>query len=454
MPNNDFISSITQNLQLSRNSLKNKYGLNFNPFPKSGIAVIDEADDIVSRLSPVTDKTSRTIVEYIRDALGKNSRPGDRDNLSLLIRGDYGTGKTQTLMFLKYLLKNINIDGFKPYVVYIDNPGQKFSDIVGNIVSQVGMENFRRYLWEEFWRYLNETNKEGTTTRDTLTNEIKGILRGTRTQLDLFPNEINKKISGISSDTTSYKYMYDSLVEGLSSTLQKQISNVFKKYMINCFSSEYDVSVIAEYFYDIVSDSIGVNKSWNLMVRGNMGDIDKREVNILNAVVAIVQKYESCTHFIMLVDEFEEITVDRVKAIDKDNYFRNLRTFIDRDKHWSCVFAMTGKAFEMIETYSPPLSERIADRKIDLLPLNASTLKIMLGNYLSLARDSHSTELFPFDETAIDALLATKDSSLQGSPRFILKSCYQLLQRAVEEQDTVKIDAAFIKKYLSDSVKQ
>jgi|GEM_PF-693479 len=454
MSNQDYISSITQDLQKSDNILKDKFGLNYNPFPKSGIAVIDEADEIVSKLSPINQDNSKTIVDYIRDALDRNSRPGDRSNLSLLIIGDYGTGKTQTLMFLKYVLRNIKMEGFRPYVVYIDNPGKKLSDIVGNIVSQVGVENFRRYLWEEFWTYLQKTDSDGVPYHCSLVKELRRAMKIPDVQHSLFKDD-EIRLSSVNQGTKSYKYMYDSLVEGLQPTLQKQITNVFRKYMVNCFSSKYQVSAIAEYFYDIVSDSIGVNKSWDLIIRGEMGVVDKREVNILNAVVEIVKKNEDCTHFIMLIDEFEEVTVERVKAIDKDNYLRNLRTFIDKDKNWSCVFAMTGKAFELIESYSPPLATRIADRKILLGELNETSAKTIIGNYLSIGRGTDNNDITPFDNSALEALLNTKDPSLQGSPRFLLKSCYLLLQRLADSPDGAnRIDASFVKKHLSDYIKK
>ena len=64
----DILGKLSQ-IENQKNILKEKFSLNYNPFPKSGIAIINESDDIVSSLSPVNDEVVNTIFEYIKDAL-------------------------------------------------------------------------------------------------------------------------------------------------------------------------------------------------------------------------------------------------------------------------------------------------------------------------------------------------------------------------------------------------
>lgn len=45
----DILGKLNQ-IENQKNILKEKFFLNYNPFPKSGIAIIDEPDDIVSSL--------------------------------------------------------------------------------------------------------------------------------------------------------------------------------------------------------------------------------------------------------------------------------------------------------------------------------------------------------------------------------------------------------------------
>ena len=51
-------------------------------------------------------------------------------------------------------------------------------------------------------------------------------------------------------------------------------------------------------------------------------------------------------------------------------------------------------------------------------------------------------------------MLQVKAPQLKGSPRFLLKLCYQLLQRATTElSEGEKIDREFVKKHIDEFLK-
>ena len=439
----DILGKLSQ-IENQKNILKEKFFLNYNPFPKSGIAIINESDDIVSSLSPVNDEVVNTILEYIKDALYNSATNGkDLDNkyISLIVRGEYGSGKTQTLMYIKYLLQNLKLDNIRPYVIYIDNPGQKLSELIGGIISQIGIENFRKYLWNIFISYL-DNNIDAK-------QEILKEATGRPIENTFFSEQETSSLLLIEK-IQNYKELIDSITIRRSATEKKSFIQLLKDHMIRCFIEESESAVVASYFYDIVSETIGISKSWDMLVTGNVKELDKREVNILKAIVGIVQKQLGYTDFIILIDEFEEITAERLKKSDVDNYLRNLRLLIDREKNWCSVFAMTGKALSIIESYSPPLAGRIKGSFVDLKPLNEAELKKMIANYLSIARsESIDDDIYPFDESGIKEMLEVKDVQLKGSPRFILKLCYTLLQRAVDElPENGRINQTFVKQYM------
>ena len=439
----DILGKLSQ-IENQKNILKEKFSLNYNPFPKSGIAIINESDDIVSSLSPVNDEVVNTIFEYIKDALynsATNGENSDNKYISLIVRGEYGSGKTQTLMYIKYLLQNLKLDNIRPYVIYIDNPGQKLSELIGGIISQIGIENFRKYLWNIFIVYLDSNpDAKQVILKETTGKPIENTLFSEQeTSSPLLIDKIQ-----------NYKELIDSITIRRSATEKKSFIQLLKDHMIRCFIQESESAVVASYFYDIVSETVGISKSWDMLVTGNVKELDKREVNILKAIVRIVQKQLGYTDFIILIDEFEEITAERLKKSDVDNYLRNLRLLIDREKNWCSVFAMTGKALSIIESYSPPLAGRIKGSFVDLKPLNEAELRKMIANYLSIARsETIDDDIYPFDESGIKEMLEVKDVQLKGSPRFILKLCYTLLQRAVDElPDNGRIDQAFVKQHM------
>lgn len=454
------LDSLLANLS-SDGQLKEKFGLNYNPFPRSGIAVIDDTDKALGKLVPLRKDVSRKIIDYITDVINPGSvKKNDGDYLSLIIRGDYGTGKTQTLMYIKYLLKSINIEGIRPYVIYIDNPGQKLPELIGSIVEQIGVENFRRYLWNIFIKYLNG---EGEVFTEKKPEEVSNMVDSIREDITsvILPREqtlfepqtlIDKNL--FEKQYLNYKVLLNELLNISKSSQKKEIIKKLKEHMIKCYTGFFKSSVVADYFYDIVSDNLGINKSWDIITSGSSAELNKREVYILKAIVNIVKSEMDYNSFIILVDEFEEITTERLKPTDIDNYLRNLRSLIDREKNWCSVFAMTGLALENIRTYSPPLAARIDDRIVDLQRLDKESCTTLISNYLSIARENQDYDISPFTISAIETLLDTKDKQLAGSPRFIVKTCYMLLQRAAEELDKgAQIDEEFVRKHMDGLLK-
>lgn len=434
------------NVETQRTALKERFGLEYNPFPRSGIAIISEADKVAERLMPVEEETINIIFNFISDALfAHRGQPESEDKyMSMVVRGEYGSGKTQTLMFVRYLLMNLKNETVKPYVVYIDNPGQKLAELVGAIVSQIGVENFRKYLWGIFMEYLDKNQ------------DVKNNLIGRPNQtesLSLFGDDEN--IPSLNANIQNYKELVDAITAGKTAAEKKELLQTLKNHMIKSYADVAESPVVATYLYDVVSETIGISKSWDMLTSGSVKEMDKREVYILKAIVNIVRKQLGYTDFFILIDEFEEITAERLKRSDIDNYLRNLRLLIDREKNWCSVFAMTGKAMDIIENYSPPLASRIKGSVVDLKPLNMESFKQVVKNYLSIARPEGSEEsIAPFDESGLDEMLQVKNTQLKGSPRFLLKLCYQLLQRAVTELPAGgTIDREFVKQHIDEFLK-
>lgn len=457
MESNSLISEIKKVGNIS-SDLKEKFGLEYNPFPKSGIAYIGESEKITSRLFPAYQKTAQEIVIYMQDALEKAGDKKAQDYLSLIIRGEFGTGKTQTLMYIKYLFSAIKTDKFNPYVVYIDNPGGTLSELIGSIMSQIGIENFRRYLWDNFMKYMQKKEPgEELSRKENLLVEIAKLKKNNST--DLFSS------AGVSIDEPptfnwdsteiSYKYLLEKMLTGIKSNQQKQVNQLFKLYLVKCFMAEFQTGSVAEYFYEIVTDSLNVSQAWDHMITGDVKNLSKREFYILHAIVQIVKEYLGATDFIILVDEFEELASGRISDKEIDNYLRNLRSLIDNERNWCSVFAMNSIALTKIEKLLPPLADRIGDRIIDLIPFNLEASKSVIINYLNLARIENfdKEELYPFTTEAITAILNTRDTTLQGSPRFIMKCCYRLLQSAAKELKKGEyIDDKFVKQIIGEQL--
>lgn len=418
---NDLLKTLLANRGIKKDSSKqfDQLGLSFNPFPRAGISDLNSTPYLVGKLEPIDLEVKQGVDEFIIDSLALQNKLSKDRYISAVIRGDYGIGKTQTLLYAKYMLELFNQYkdlNKRPYVVYIDNPGAKLTELVGAIISQIGEENFKRYLWTIAFEKI-ATNKQ-------------------------FKDELLKfRISGISlfeDDTdpfdpihlVSYKAFLDawySKVLNAFPAKKKEFQDKLKGFIISIFTTHFENTTIAMYFYDLLAENIGINKTWEALTTGNAKELEKKEVYIIRAIVKLIE-FQGYTDFYILVDEFEEVTAGRLSTLEIDRYVGNLRTLIDKERNWCSIFAMTPPALQRLKSVSPPLAERIGGRIIDLKSLNDTRAKIILLNYLNLAREE-SEKIFPFDLSGIVALRVKS----HGILRVFLKSCFILIQRASEE---------------------
>ena len=90
--------------------MANKYalwGIKFNPFPRSGTSNINGSDSVNRALRPLDDEIFNGINLFIANALVPNQVEEDDQFISATIVGDYGSGKTQLLMYAKSKLNEI-----------------------------------------------------------------------------------------------------------------------------------------------------------------------------------------------------------------------------------------------------------------------------------------------------------------------------------------------------------
>jgi len=411
-----------------------KFGLTFNPFPRAGISDLNSSPSLIRKLEPIDDDVKKGIEEYIVDSLSLQSSAPQDKYISAVIRGDYGLGKTQTLLYAKYVLELFNEDkdlNKRPYVVYIDNPGAKLTELIGAIISQVGEENFKRYLWNIAFEKIaaNKQIKES-------------ILEFRPKGMSLFDDDTDPFDP---VNLVSYKAFLDvwySKILNPYPKRKKEFQDKLKGFVITIFTSHFDNTTIAMYFYDLLAENIGINKTWEALTSGNAKELDKKEVYIIRAIVKLIES-QGYTDFYILVDEFENVTAGRLSPTEIDRYVTNLRALIDKERNWCSLFAMTPPALQRLKSVSPPLAERISSRVIDLKSLNDERAKTILINYLNLARPE-SDIIFPFDESGITTLR----SKSHGILRVFLKSCFSFIQRALEElkpNDT--INSEFVSKH-------
>lgn len=403
-----------------------KFGLKYNPFPKSGTANINESTETTEFLLPIDEEVLNGIVNYVGDSLYSSD---DSDDYKLIgtVTGDYGTGKTQLLLFAKSLILN---EPKKAYVIYINNPGTKLSELIGSIIENIGQEQFKKYLWNQ----IMEAIKVNVTYKNKLSLYLSQ---------SLFPN----KNPFSPENEANHRLFLEAFLSQISNRIKvKELNDTLREIIIEILSEKNeDDAVIAKYFYDLISEDFGISKSWEALISGDGNYLDSKVVKLLNAIITIV-KEQGFERFYLLVDEFEDITSGRLSKKEQDNYTHNLRTLIDKERRWCLLIAMTSTALEDIATLSPPLYDRLTDRKISIKRLSNEQAYILMSNYLKLAREnSEESNISPFTKEGLDYI-----NSISGElPRLFLRHAYYTLERAVDElKEGETLSLEFIKKHV------
>lgn len=408
--------------------------LKFNPFPRSGTTNINGSDLYNQKLIPVDINVLNQIIDFISHALNDNHINPEDKFISATITGNYGSGKTQLLMFVKYILGEVGSvhEGLKnPYVIYIDNPGLKLSEFIGSIINRIGEENFRKFIWNKI---INQISKS---------NEFRNQLKRFETYTSSLFSEQNLDPYA-AENTISYKKFLDAYVRQIATPKQrKDFDEVFKKVILKILEIEVTNTTIAQYFYEVISDDYGVNKTWEALSSGSIKQLDKKEPEIIKYIVRLI-KEQGYTDFFILVDEFEDITEGRLTKVQVDNYVYNLRTLLDDHREWCLLFAMTGQALVKLRSVSPPLADRITTRLINLQDLNFEQAKSITINYLSIATQGTKGDLHPFTEEAIKKL----NQLVEGNARKFLKNCYFIVEKAIEQNQN-QIDEGFVSTHYS-----
>ena len=413
----------------------NKFLLSFNPFPKSGTANTNESSELTKVLTPIDVEVEKEIENYVYDSLYSSNEEDHK--LVCTITGDYGTGKTQLLLYAKYLIQFLPR---KAYVIYINNPENKLSKLIGSIIEQIGQEQFKKYLWDFI---LTEIKSDKNEYREMLENFVSV----SRNKTVFSASEIKKGLFSPNNEV-SHKALLDSFLEKLFTKEERKEFNlllrgIIIKILLRSFGED---EVITNYFYDLISEDVGISKTWDVITSGG-ANLDNKVVKLLNAIITIIQA-QGFERFYILVDEFEDITSGRLTKKEIDNYSHSLRTLIDKERRWCLLIAMTTGALRELTTISPPLVDRLKDREIHIKRLTKEQAKQIIINYLNLAREEGNDKkgtLFPFTEEAID-LINRESQELQ---RLVLRKSYYILERAVEETSISIIDENFVKKLLN-----
>ncbi len=119
------------------------FGLPGNPFPPPGIA------DATGENPPLRKRDVDTIINFIERGYTTGQ------SQFMVIKGEYGSGKTQALRYIEYVVNNyMNKGDHVARAIYIENPSLNVQELNRTILRALGQDAVKSYIWFPIYTML------------------------------------------------------------------------------------------------------------------------------------------------------------------------------------------------------------------------------------------------------------------------------------------------------------
>ena len=118
-----------------------RYGLTENPFPAAAIARRSQL------FFGAMNKFRFKLFQQIARKIVQTARTGRY--LGIVIKGEFGLGKTYTLYYFSQLINKqlATIENMKSIAVYLKSPGHDLNEFFGNFIEEIDLDDLLSYLY-------------------------------------------------------------------------------------------------------------------------------------------------------------------------------------------------------------------------------------------------------------------------------------------------------------------
>ena len=371
-------------IELSESTYK-PYNLRGNPFHPAGLPIQDDP------IWAGRHKLRRHIELIIKRVLRS------RKSECIVINGDYGTGKSHTLLFFHKNINEARYDG-SSISIYIKNPGRTITDFYLSLINSLShsliVQVSKKVAGAAIREFLSDLAKPG--------------------------------------DAENAQYLLERCKDLLShENLTKAL--VQKRVASRDFASSIAWLALDENTEIVWKWLSGVRLEPRQMRRiGALTQLYLPE-QVEEALCGLVGMLRACgysTVFLML-DEVEDLLNVRDDKL-RFQYLCSLRRIIDRNPMNFCfIFACTEDGWREILLNYQPLASRLAKGNfIQLFNLTFEEMRVFIEEYLRQYRTADPLfPLYPFKDEALKCIHELSN----GCPREIVKLCALAIERSIDK---------------------
>jgi hypothetical protein len=420
-----------------------------NPFPPSGIA------DATEENPPLRPAMEKDILDFIESSYR------DRQFHSMIVTGEYGTGKTHTLRFIEQVVNTyMNAGDKSARAIYVERPRLEAHELNRTILRRLGFDTVRKYIWFAVREVmLKEIANEAEAYKNLRQSLIAPSKPGAGTPR-LWKDEdlpVPSSFTDVFREETLGDYrMFLSALEAKGWNRE-----MLRSYLVHCLvvAIGEDISLnLADSFIGLLlaRDEKSFS-SWESLVsisKPKAGS-NLRAPNFLQFLLRIMER-NGIVYVYLLLDEFEEVPQGNLLSPrQRQEYLYTVREVFDKiQEGLAVVIAITPGALTALNEIATPLADRNW-RTMNLQPLELEDAIKLVQFYFDRERERSSLkrvrfgDVKPLSKDILSHVLSNLPANVQKTPRNLIQFLHRLFDYAAQTNTEV-IDKELVEQLMKE----
>ena len=424
-----------------RNFFEQHFDLPDNPFPPPGIA------DAAGEYPPLRDRDFDALINFIQQGYSTGQRQ------FLVIKGEYGSGKTQMLRYVEHIVNRFMSKGdHAARAIYVERPRLNAQELNRTVLSTLGQDTVKKYVWFAVRGLL-------------LTDLQEKPQRFLDLQKNLLAQRGQRSKSGRQRSSGQIEMWVDTdpaLTAPFDAVFNPQVVQDYRTFLDTLESKGWSREDVRSYLATLLLQatqlpdltSLGQTfvalllapddaafTSWETLlgVTNSKATLSLRAPEFLRFLLRIMA-LNGIAYVYMLLDEFEEVSQTALLTLrQRQDYIYTMREVLNSiEEGLSVIIAISPPGWDALLQEGVPFAD-VAAGIINLPRVELTDAIKLVQSYLDRERAGTTYpqgSLYPLNRELIAYILDNFPRAAQRTPRSVVQFMHRLLDYAAEHDIT------------------
>ncbi len=423
------------------NFFEQHFGLPGNPFPPPGIA------DAAGESPPLRPNDFDKLLNFVQRGYATG------ESQFMVVKGEYGSGKTQTLRFIEYVVNTyMNKGDQAARAVYVERPRLGAQELNRTILRTLGQDTIRKYVWFAIHRFLLEEivhpSQQLLDLKKNLTanrlQQQRPRRQASLPQIGLWVEDdpaINVPFDAVFNPEVilDYRTFLTSLEsKGWS---REHVRSYLVTLLLKAVSPQDSVSLAQTFVALLLAPDDAAFASWETLlgITNTRTTLPLRAPDFLQFLLRVMA-LNGIVYVYMLIDEFEEVSQTALlTARQRQDYIYTMREVLNSiQRGLSVVIGISPAGLDALQVDGVPFID-VSNEMISLPRVEVSDAIKLVQFYLDREREGTGHEMgdiYPLSRELIAYILNNFPRAAQRTPRNVVQFMHRLLNHAAENNVT------------------